>query len=88
MLLSVDIAITFGFVIQMFSQAKPRGWRECTSAPGVRRGDSGLNQIPIPSLLPVADLNYKLAEEHVPALVSVEKSKAVTMLSDGPAFAY
>ena len=59
------------------------------AAPGMRVGEkSGLNQIPIPSLLPVADLNYKLAEEHVPALVSVEKSKAVTMLSDVPAFAY
>ena len=79
MLLSVDIAITFGFVIQMFSQAKPRGWRECTSAPGARRGDSGLNQIPIPSLLPVADLNYKLAEEHVPALASGEQSEAVVL---------
>ena len=79
MLLSVDIAITFGFVIQMFSQAKPRCWRECTSAPGVRRGDSGLNQIPIPSLLPVADLNYKLAEEHVPALATGEQSEAVVL---------
>ena len=88
MLLSVDIAITFGFVIQMFSQAKPRCWRECTSAPGVRRGDSGLNQIPIPSLLPVADLNYKLAEEHVPALVSVEQSEELTMLVEWPTFTY
>ena len=59
------------------------------AAPGMRVGEkSSLNQIPIPNLLPVADLNYKLAEEQVPALLSVEKSKAVTMLSDVPAFAY
>ena len=59
------------------------------AAPGMRVGEkSGLNQIHIPSLLPVADLNYKLTEEHVPALVSVEQSEELTMLVEWPTFTY